>query len=118
MSEKKDEPFDQLSPEQKQCAIDITVAAAILAARLPNSAGNPTFNSWLIQEFANTYQIPPQVSRYALRHIGASLFSSEWSFSLDKTHQKLITRFRPINPAGGPDGEKESPGEGPPGEPH
>lgn len=103
MSE-KEEPFDKLSPEQKQCAIDITVASAILAARLPNAAGNPTFNSWLVQEFANTYQIPPQISRYALRHIGASLFSTEWTFSLDKSQQKLVSKFRQIDPAGGPDG--------------
>lgn len=108
MSE-KEEPFDQLSPQQKQCAIDVTVASAILAARLPSMAGNKTFNDWLVAWFSATYQLPHQISRYALRHIGASLFATDWNFSVEKNQQTLVTKFRQIDPAGGADGQKAEP---------
>jgi hypothetical protein len=105
---KTSEPFDELSEQDKVCAIDITVALAVLAARIPAAAANKALNDWVLQEFANAYGHPPQTARYALKHIGTSLFATDWVFHVEKIQQQLKTEFRQHNPAGGKDGMPES----------
>lgn len=87
------EPFNELNETDKQRAIDCAVAVVILSTRIPTVG--KSLHEWLIAEFANSYKLPAQVVRYALRHIGEALYDSDWAYSVTKQDQKLITVFEP-----------------------
>jgi hypothetical protein len=95
--------FEELNQADRECAIDCAVAAVILASRIPN-VGKPLYD-WLITEFANTYNLPQDAVRYALRNIGQSLHDTDWGFSVTKKEERLITLFVPVEASGG-DGDK------------
>jgi hypothetical protein len=87
------EPFDELNETDRACAIDCVVACTVLAARIP-ACGKPLFD-WLTTEFASQYGVPKNVIRYVLRHIGQTLYSTDWGFTATKKNEKLVTLFVP-----------------------
>jgi hypothetical protein len=85
-------PFDQLNEADQKAAIDIGICVAVLGARIP-SCGKPLFD-YVATEFVSCYSLPPNIAKYALREVGQSLFSSEWTFTIEKTGQGLVTTFK------------------------
>lgn len=92
-------PFEQLSEADQKAAIDIGVCVAVLGTRVP-SCGKPLFD-YVATEFVSSYNLPPNIAKYALRQIGRSLYTSNWTFTVEKRGNELVTRFeRPGNEDG------------------
>ena len=87
-------PFDELSEADQKAAIDIGICVSVLGARIP-SCGRPLFD-YIATEFVSCYSLPPNIAKYALRQIGQSLFNTEWTFTVEKTSDGLVTTFTPV----------------------
>jgi hypothetical protein len=96
-------PFQQLSETDQKAAIDIGICVSVLGARLP-SCGKPLFD-YVASEYVKDYGIPANIAKYALRQVGEALFTSEWTFTIQKTGQGLVTSFKRV----GDNGDGDSP---------
>jgi hypothetical protein len=96
--------FDQLSNEDQKAAIDTAVAAILIGLRIP-STGKPLYD-FVASEFASSRGLPANVVKYALRSLGRSLTAQNWTLSIVKDGEGVITKFVPEK---GPmaDSEKE-----------
>lgn len=85
--------FNQLSEEDQKAAIDVAVAAIIIGLRIP-STGKPLYD-WMATEFASSRGLPPNVVKYALRSVGEGLLKQNWSLTIEKDGEGLMTKFTP-----------------------
>jgi hypothetical protein len=88
---KTTEPSEQLNEEDQMAAIDVAIAAVLIGLRIP-SAGKPLYD-FLGSEFASSRGLPPNVVRYALRHLGQGLFAQDWTLVIEKRGAAVITKF-------------------------
>jgi hypothetical protein len=88
---KEETPFEQLGAEDQKAAIDVGVCVTVLGTRVP-SCGKPLFD-FVATEFVSSYKLPPNMGKYALRQMGRSLFDSDWTFTVEKKGDALVTRF-------------------------
>lgn len=103
--ENEQSPFNELGPEDQKAAIDIAIAAILIGLRI-QSTGKPLYD-WIASEFASSRTLPPNVVRYALRHLGRALAHEDWALVIEKKGEALTTKFTPgaLNEAAAQDSE-------------
>ena len=94
----KSDPFMQLNKEDQSAAIDVAVATILIGLRI-SSTGKPLYD-WLATEFASCRSLPPNVVKYALRSLGTGLLRQNWTLTIEKQGDGLITKFTPENKEG------------------
>jgi hypothetical protein len=103
MASEQTRPFERLSTEEQKAAVDIAVALTVLGTRIPSL--NKAFTDILAAEFTSCYAVDPNVAKYALRELGASLFKENWEFTVHKTGMMITTEFKPIEGSGPGNGQ-------------
>src|SRR4029077_1616812 len=86
-------PFNQLNKEDQKAAIDVAVAAILIGLRI-SSTGKPLYD-WMANEFASCRGLPANVVKYALRSLGRSLLKQNWSLTIEKDGEGIMTKFTP-----------------------
>ena len=84
-------PFEQLSEADQKAAVDIGVAVSVLGTRL--NCGKELYD-FVATEFVRRYSIPANIAKYALREVGKSLFTNDWTFTAEKKAGGLTTSFQ------------------------
>lgn len=97
-TEEKRTPFDELSPDMQKCVIDVGVLSTALGVRLP-SAGKALFD-FILAEFLKSYTLPNS-GKYALRHVAAELWNSDWEFTVTKRGKRMVTKFEKLQGGNG-----------------
>lgn len=88
--------FEELGEDDQMAAIDVAVATVLVGLRIP-STGKPLYD-WVATEFASCRTLPPNVVKYALRHLGQSLYVQDWTLVIEKHGKEVVTKFsRPIS---------------------
>jgi len=89
----KHDAFSQLATEDQKAAIDVAVSAILIGLRIP-STGKPLYD-WMATEFSSCRSLPPNVVKYALRSLGQGLLSQNWTLTIEKDGEGIITKFVP-----------------------
>ena len=94
MAREQARPFDQLGENDQKAAVDVAVALTVLGTRVPSQ--NKAFSDHVAQEFTRSYNLVPNVVKYAMRELGVGLFQQNWEFKVYKRGGLMTTEFRPI----------------------
>ena len=90
MATEKTQPFDELSEEMQKACVDVGVLATAMGVRLP-SIGQAGFD-YVCEQFLKSYVLPNS-AKYALRHVAAELWNSDWEFTITKKGNRLVTKY-------------------------
>ena len=94
--------FTQLNDADQKAAIDVSIATVLLGLRI-SSTGQALYD-WVATEFATSRTIPANLTKYALRELGAVLLKEDWTLMVEKTGEQITTHFTPVRKSN--DGEE------------
>lgn len=90
---KHTDPFDLLSEDEQKAAIEVAVAVTLLELRMPSAA--QLLYDLVADEFATTYILSHNVTKYALQSLGRRLMAQNWTLVIEKNQDKVSTIFTP-----------------------
>jgi hypothetical protein len=89
----KTNPFNELNTEDQKCAIDVAIAALLIGTRLPSV--DKALYDYLVTEFSRSLTLPANLAKYALRSLGRTLALQNWTLTISKDGEGIVTAFKP-----------------------